>query len=191
MTCQSALERLLDAEPGEFSDTGSSPLGEHLRGCARCRRVAAQLMEDTQRLALAMAAAPVPRRSPSVRQMVLVPTLAMAVLVVAVMWRVRPPASTAGPGVPGVVQTPPAPPVSTTPAPDVPVAKRRPSPAKPVTGRAFARSVPLAAVRLEPFATPPAQLSVETSGVTVTPSPGTRATVMHTSNPKLLVVWLY
>jgi hypothetical protein len=40
-------------------------------------------------------------------------------------------------------------------------------------------------------AQPDAPLSVEVNGVAVTPPMGTRATVMHTNNPKFVVVWLH
>lgn len=191
MTCQSALELLLDAEPGEFSATAPTPLGEHLRGCSRCRRVAAQLMQDTQRLALAMAAAPVGRHAVRVRPSQLIPALGMAALAAVVVWRAR---SAEWPVVldaPPAVQPPLVATASAEPVPNVPVMEEARSGLKPVTRRAFARAVPLAPVRLDPAPSPARQLSVETSGVTVTPAPGTRATVMHTSNPKLLVVWLY
>ena len=192
MTCDSALELLLDAEPGEFSATGATPLGEHLRGCARCRRVAVQLMEDTQRLALAMAAVPVRRRTGRGRHRILAPVLAMATLVVAVLWRARPAELPVVPGSPRAEQAAPLTAASTpVPAAGLAVQPVHASHVRQVRRRAFARAVPLAPVRLEPVAARTHQLSVEASGVTVTPSPGTRATVMHTSNPKLLVVWLY
>lgn len=191
MTCQSALELLLDAEPGEFQATGATPLGEHLRGCARCRRVAAQLMQDTQRLAPAMAAVPVRRHSVHVRQPMLVPAFAMAAVVFAVLWRTRPAESPVVRDVPRATQTPVPAAALSVPVPNVTATAVRQPRVKPVTGRAFARAVPLSPVRLEPSRAPASQLSVESSGVTVTPAPGTRATVMHTSNPKLLVVWLY
>ena len=187
MTCQSALELLLDAEPGELAATGATPLGEHLRGCARCRRVAAQLMQDTQQLSLALAAVPSRRRPVRVRQLVLVPVMAMATLVFAILWPAAPVPSPVVPDVPRVI---PQPPQAVVPAATPDVRKAVPRSVSPV-GRAFARAVPLAPVRLEPSGAPASQLSVETSGVTVTPAPGTRATVMHTSNAKLLVVWLY
>lgn len=194
MTCDSALELLLEAEPAEFSASERTPLGEHLHGCARCRRVAAQLMQDTRGLALAMDATPVRRPASRVRQVTLIPALAMAAIVFAVMLRGGTPA-------PNVVQ-PVNEPVAAVVAP--PVAQRNESPASmPSITRArvervvrrdmkaFARAVPVAPVRLAQSVMPGAPRSVETMGVTVTPPAGTRATVMHTSNPKLVVVWLH
>jgi len=193
MTCQSALELLLDAEPSEFSANQSTPLGEHLRGCARCRGVAAQLLQDTQGLALAMEAAPVRRPARRVRYLTLAPTFAMAAIVLAVMVRARPDV-TAVPvmraPVPVERPTPPAV-TSHSSTPDARVAAASPGRAMRREMRAFAPAVPLAPVRLarsEPVA-PGAEVS--SSGVTVTTPVGTRATVMHTSNPNLVVVWLY
>jgi hypothetical protein len=194
MNCESALELLLDAEPSELSGTAITPLGDHVRGCARCRRVAGQLLSDTRALALAMAApVSVRRRSRRTMQVTIVPAFAMAAIVFAVMLR------GGGTQAPNAVEPviDPAPSLVTPPAvarvevPDPPAS--RPGPARIVRrdGQAFARAVPLAPVRLAPAVMPEAPLSVEMSGVTVTPPAGTRATVMHTSNPKLLVVWLY
>ena len=189
MTCESALELLLDAEPSEFSATDRTPLGEHLRDCARCRRVATQLMRDTRQLAVAMVSAPVRR---PVRRAVAVsfaPALAVAALVFVVVLRARPEPSIPVPSVAEhVPSTPAAPPTAT---PNVDVAPPRVSVTKPAAHRAFARAVPLAPVRLVPSTVYETPLSVETSGVSVTPPAGTRATVMHTSNPKLVVVWLH
>lgn len=43
MNCDTALDRMLEAEPSELrGDTGST-LGRHLAGCPRCRRVAGVL----------------------------------------------------------------------------------------------------------------------------------------------------
>lgn len=194
MTCEAALDLLLEAEPSEFSATDRTPLGEHLRGCARCRRVAAQLMHDTQRMALAMKAA-VPARRPArrVMQATMVPAFAMAI-VLAVVLRSRADAPSIAPPVNGPVTPVSAPSVtagaelSAAAAPPVRSRVRRDVRREP---RAFARAVPMAAVRLESAGQLQAPFSVESSGLTVTPPAGTRATVMHTSNPKLVVVWLH
>jgi hypothetical protein len=191
MTCELALEKLLDAEPSEFSANERTPLGEHLRGCAPCRRVAAQLMHDTQQLAVAFGAATVRRPEPRTRRVSFAPAFAVAALAFAVVLRVRPAApppilepTRSEPSVPLAV-------ASQSAAPNVtPVAAHTPG-IRSASGRAFARAVPIAPVRLEPTDLPVSQTSVETSDVTVTPPPGMRATVMHTSNPKLVVVWLH
>ena len=193
MTCDSALELLLEADPSEFSASERTPLGEHLHGCARCRRVAAQLMQDTRGLALAMNAEPVRPQASRVRPLTLIPAFAMAAIVFAVMLR-------GGTTSPSVVQ--PNEPVAAIVAPPVAHSDESPASVQSITRphveravrrdmKAFARAVPLPPVRLAQSSMPVAPLSMETSGVTVTPPAGTRATVMHTSNPKLVVVWLY
>jgi hypothetical protein len=191
MTCEVALEKLLDAELSEFSSNERTPLGEHLRACARCRRMAVQLMRDTQQLAVAFGAAAVCRPEPRTRRVSFAPAFVVAALVLAVVLRLRPagppailePARSA-PSAPSAVPSPSA-------APNAyPVAAQTPG-ARPASGRAYARAVPIAPVRLEPPDLRVSPTSVETSDVTVTPPPGTRATVMHTSNPKLVVVWLH
>ena len=192
MTCESALELLLDAEPSEFSANERTPLGDHLRGCVRCRRVAAQLKRDTQGLALAMEAVPVRRPAGRVRQLTLVPVVAMAAIVLTVMLRADPEASVITPAVIAAVTPIVAPTVAVIREPrETPPSRSRATQHVRRESRAFARAVPLAPVRLVSTTVSEAPLSVETSGVTVTPPAGTRATVMHTSNPKLVVVWLY
>lgn len=51
MTCDSALAAMLDAELAELSPHHQGPLGRHLRDCARCRRVAERLRDDSAHLA--------------------------------------------------------------------------------------------------------------------------------------------
>lgn len=50
MTCTSMTDRMLEADLGELAGDGSSPLSSHLRECARCRAVAAQIVRDTREL---------------------------------------------------------------------------------------------------------------------------------------------
>ena len=194
MTCELALALLLDAEPSEFSANERTPLGEHLGSCARCRRVAAQLMQDTQELAVAMEAGSLRRPGRRVRQLALIPAFATAATVFAVMLRERPPAPTIVHRVPEpvAVAAPSVAPSTESPAPILPgVVRSRQESVGRREMKAFARPVPLAPVRLAQSVMPEASRSVETIGVSVTPPAGTRATVMHTSNPKLTVVWLY
>ena len=189
MTCESALELLLDAEPSEFSANERTPLGEHLRGCVRCCRVATQLMQDTRQLAVAMASESVRRPARRAVPLSFAPALAVAALLLVVVLRARPEASIP---VPSVAEHVPSALVAPLPAtPNVDVAPPRVSVPRPAVRRAFARAVPLAPVRLVPGTVAESPLSVKTSGVSVTPPAGTRATVMHTSNPKLVVVWLH
>lgn len=192
MTCDTALELLLDAEPAELDGRAATPLGNHVRRCARCGRVAAQLMRDTRLLSQAMPARAVAR----VRRRampVLVPAFALGALVMAVALRSRPD------------QVPPVrmPAVELAlPIATAPVQLSKPSVAGAATqttgrirralpARAYGPAVAVAPVRfagvtVESSSSPPASNSVS-----VTPPEGTRATVMHTSNPKLVVVWLH
>ena len=195
MTCALALETLLDAEPSEFIQAAASPLADHLRGCARCRRVAAQLHQDTQQLAHAMAYAPARRRTRAVGRSVLLPALALGSVVLAVMLRGRggvapvapplpvPVAALSTPTVPEAPVRSPLPNVARTRRPVAPPVRRLP--------QAFSPAVPVAPVRLVRAEPVPSGGAVAIAGVTVSPPAGTRAAVMHTGDPKVVVVWLY
>ena len=50
MTCASMIDRMLEADLSELTGDGSSPLGAHLRECARCRAIAAQIVRQTAEL---------------------------------------------------------------------------------------------------------------------------------------------
>jgi hypothetical protein len=197
MTCALALEALLDADPSEFGHAATSPLADHLRVCARCRRVAAQLDQDTQQLAVAMVSSHARWRSRGVRQLVLMPALALGAVVLAVAirseGRIAPRPQSAVQRV-AAVPTPQAPvaevPVQ-APMPNAARAHRSMAPSIRREPQAFARAVPVPATRLartEPVAAAGPLLA---AGVAVTPPAGTRAAIMHTSDPKLVVVWLY
>jgi hypothetical protein len=196
MNCESALELLLDAEPSEFSASERTPLGDHLNGCGRCRRVAAQLMQDTRGLAAAMGAAPVRRPARRVSQATLIPAFAMAAIVFAVMLRTRLDVTSRSSGASEPVAAAPlaAPVVRGTN--EVAPPNVRPQTSRPVSAvrrepRAFAPATPVAPVRLAPSEPIAPGAAVSASGVTVTTPTGTRAVVMQTRDPKLVVVWLY
>ena len=89
MTCASALHVMLDAEPSELDADGVTPLSTHLRDCARCRRVASQLVQDTLLLAHMRPVAPVKRRRGRRATPALVPVFALAAIVMAVTLRSR------------------------------------------------------------------------------------------------------
>ncbi|HEX6314895.1 MAG TPA: hypothetical protein VFZ73_08550 [Gemmatimonadaceae bacterium] len=192
MTCDTALELLLDAEPSELDGRDATLLGMHLRGCARCGRVAARVVGDTRLLAHAMSAAPV-RHVRRRATPVLLPALAAAALVMAVAIR-------SGREEPLLVATPgigPAVPVAAAPV-DPPEPSAANAPPRPVTrmrrslpARAFAPAVAVAPVKLETAPVESFSFGPGSSTVAVTPPPGTRATVMQTSNPKFVVVWLH
>ena len=52
MTCEDALDRMLEADPGNLSggDAGDADLAAHLRECSRCAAVAAALSAELQAL---------------------------------------------------------------------------------------------------------------------------------------------
>jgi hypothetical protein len=190
MTCTSALELMLDAEPSELYADGNTPLSTHLRDCARCRRVASQLAQDTQLLAHMLPVAPVKRPARRATP-TLVPAFALAAIVLAVTLRSRAADEPVLPPTPvrnavAVVEA-----SAPLPAPRTPnAAAPRVSRIRQAPLRAFAPAVAVAPVRFEP-AVVQSSVQVSPGTVTVTPPAGTRATVMQTSNPKLVVVWLY
>lgn len=94
MNCNEALERLLDAEPGELHGNGDTALVSHVRTCRRCGALARQLLADTDDFSLALTAvrrtSPVRRRSsPLVFGSLLATGVAALMLVVIVprAWR--------------------------------------------------------------------------------------------------------
>ena len=50
MTCEHALELMLEADPAELSGGGDSPLAAHIAGCGRCAAVAAALAGELAEL---------------------------------------------------------------------------------------------------------------------------------------------
>jgi hypothetical protein len=184
MNCDRALVALLDAElPGLVA--GTTPLALHVRDCSRCRRVADQFIVDTHLLAMALPA-PSSRRQRSIRTHVMAPlALAASLLVmVAVQEQGGTPASPVAAMLPPVVIAPS--PVVARIEPVTPSTPRR-------AGREFPRTVPIAAVKLDgsvSLAVKPLE-AIPNRTVSVTPPAGTRAVVMQTSDPKLVVVWLY
>ena len=59
MTCDVALERMLEADSEELVPGGESELANHISGCARCRSVAAELTAGMELLAVQLERAPV------------------------------------------------------------------------------------------------------------------------------------
>ena len=51
ISCNTAFERLLEADPVELEGRGDSELAAHVRECRRCSAVAAKLLEGQERLA--------------------------------------------------------------------------------------------------------------------------------------------
>lgn len=195
MNCASVLEALLVAEPSELAAEGNTALAIHLHSCERCRRLAGQLLIDTRLLSTAMQASRVAHRRSTRPRYVLAPVgLVATLLVVAVL---RTPGEVAAPTIKEVVvtRTLPAPVIrDTEPAVTItPIERATPATrARLRSVRAFPSPLPVAPVRFEPFAKAIAMAPVVVSPtVAVDPPAGTRAAVLHTSNPKLVVVWLY
>ncbi len=51
MNCESACERMLDADPEELEARGDSGLDVHIQSCGRCQAVAAELLAGHEMLA--------------------------------------------------------------------------------------------------------------------------------------------
>ncbi len=202
MTCAEALESLLQADPSDLAGQGRSPLSQHVRECVRCQRLAGQVLDDTHLLASAVSLPtfrpqppqpPQPLRRRQWSPVFVIPAaLATAIVAIAVL-RPREVAT-----VEKVVSLAP---VTVAPVSvavikaqvDARAETRAPAlPASVHLGKAFPPPVPVAPVRLEQ----PARVVVDApvgaaQAVAVAPPPGTRAAVLHTSDPKLVVVWLY
>lgn len=191
MNCASVLESLLDAELSEIAGEGNSALAEHLRSCERCRRLAEQLLVDTRLLATAIPAAVMsPRLSRRTRYAVLAPAGVIAALLVVTMSRSARQAdapATIAQVVPETAVVSSVPSLSRTPV----VRSTQPR-VTASTLRAFPRPVAVAPVRMESSMGSSTTIPVSMSStVSVDPPAGVRAAVLHTSNPKLVVVWLY
>lgn len=52
--CETAFERLLEADPGELTGQNDSELAVHMRACVRCRAVAERILAAQDRLAAAL-----------------------------------------------------------------------------------------------------------------------------------------
>jgi hypothetical protein len=92
---------LLDADLAALSANHASPLGEHVRDCARCRAIVVALQADTSRLAALTVAHPAPaaglKRSDRRRPIWLAPIPLAAAAVVAYVALSRAPSSEAPP----------------------------------------------------------------------------------------------
>jgi hypothetical protein len=189
MTCEHALGALLDADLPDAID-GTTPLAAHVRGCARCRRVADQLMADTRLLANAMPVLVASRRRVPARVFVMAPAAVAAMLLVMLTVRRQETATVAR-----VVEMPLPVAVDAPGAATIEPVRRTVVTPRVVAARmqAFPRPISVAAaVKLEPPAPAVVEPVVSDSrALLVTPAAGERAVVMNTGNPKLVVVWLY
>ena len=186
MTCQTMLQRMLDAEPDELLGRGETALAVHLRECGRCRAVAQQLLEETGALVNAMVrdarlvATVAPpnagrRRWPRQRAVLGGLLVVAGIVVAALLW--SPPR--------GVQPGPTTPTLGPAAPPSVvvngsPIGAERYPAARPILAEAVAAT----AVTTSPEPLAPARLIVR-------PPSGVRAAVLQTANPTITVVWLY
>lgn len=207
MTCDHALELLLETDLAELDGVGGSPLAAHVRECAKCRVVAARIAMDTRALARAdfvggLAARPSGvRRSYRLRPVAAAGALAavLALAVFGVRRAAEGPRTTAAvpaPAARSTVVTKPSPvgvPVPAAVAVKTPVAhvaRNAPTPAQ-VTGRRFAEPVAATPVRLVASQPVAVRATGDADGVTVRAPAGTRSAVLRTGNAAITVVWLY
>jgi hypothetical protein len=194
MRCDLVLEALLDAEPTELAGEGSSALAQHLRTCERCLGLATQLRADTRLLAAALPAAVTRRRvARRTRYAVMAPMGLVAGMLALTVMRPPEPVPRVNPVLPPAVVTrtvakPVAPAVAVESSASTSRQRtiRRLAQLQP---RAFPAAVAVQPVRLTTDV--PVPVPTQRSVVSVDPPAGTRAVVMHTNNPKLVVVWLF
>jgi hypothetical protein len=197
MTCDQALELMLDADLSDLSVPSATPLGEHLRGCAWCRRVGTTLVADTHSLAAAMAMPIVDRRSRWTRRAYESVPLAVAagilVMLTVQVWQLSPVVNEPNVLPTVIVNAPLPPPVAPTRVtPPVPTVKAvvKAAPVAPLRAFPAPRPITTVAMIIPASAATPSPV-VASNEVSVTPPVGTRAVVMQTGDPKLVVVWLY
>jgi hypothetical protein len=201
MTCDHALELLLEADLGELDGAGESPLARHVRDCAKCRAVAAQLAMDTRALAVARGEHPAARPTGARRAFRLYPVAfagalaaALALVVLEVDHTAVDSPATSHPSSSLVVANPaarvapPAPPPASRRI-EAPLASRRIE--APAAARRFAEAVAATPVRLVASQSVAVRVSGDPDAVTVRAPEGTRVAVLKTGNAAITVVWLY
>lgn len=215
MTCDDALVALLERDLIELRDDAATPLGGHLIGCARCRRVASQLVADSAQLA-ATFRTPLPEavtRRPGAMPWLVGGALAAASMAVLLVW---------GGDRPALIPTAPTP-VPAANVAAVPVIPKRPTtlavtPARPPRATAPRRPmqpppssiVASVAPTPEPVVEPVRVLPVApvmpvvatpyravAMGLVATDVPlagtdqpvASTGTILRTSNPNIIVIW--
>jgi hypothetical protein len=216
MTCDNALTFMLSADLAELAPGHPGEVGQHLEGCARCRRVAAQLRADSLQLAAAVklpvsVVAPVRRPVPRPWMVGLAATAAVAIVMVATGGPTGDqPAGSAVKAVPeAAVATQAATPASVGTAtvprggagePQRSVAQPgylpRANPAvafvapPPVAAQAFEPPTPVRAVVL--VATPALALTTNLDpGERWLPAPNPNVRVLPSPDPDITVLWFY
>jgi hypothetical protein len=211
MTCESIRDAMLEAELDELRGHGDSTIAGHLRECLTCRRIGAELVLETDRLARSVI--PRPTATPRAGRRHAVRFAGAAAFVgvaatVTIFLRRGPeplPVRTTAPMValPPVVAAPIVPPNASVP---VHSATRRPM-ARPAIRRvpagAAIRTAPFIAQRTAPV---PAERAVAVTPVRLEPVPvaeplgsgvrlelpaGKGATILRTDRPDVTVVWIY
>ena len=182
MTCEEALPRLLEAELAELDGHGDSAIAVHLRGCARCARLAAVMVAETAMLTGVAPGAGESRRWTH-RPLAWAGALAAAVLALAVLRPSRHAGelSRAAPKVFEAVAARLGENVGTRSA--VPVAVR---------ASRFADVAATTPVRFAASQTVEEAAPAGNAGrVSVTPPAGRSVAVLATRNPSITVVWMY
>lgn len=214
MICDVMLDRMLEAGATELDGVGDTVIARHVRECARCRRVARVLRDDTARLSIAVAGASQRHalhvgefRARERHPRYVTPTSVGAVLVAAALLlmlfpRGKPADVDSGAppfvanDVPKLTGVRPVPASHTgpvvAPVPSIPAGARQYVP------RAFARAQTVAAVPVEfnesdasVFDVAPTDVDAIESDVVVTPPSGVRAAVMRGVAPGVTVIWLH
>jgi hypothetical protein len=216
MTCDNALTIMLSADLAELAPGHHGPVGQHLVGCARCRRVAAQLQADSSRLAAAVkvpASAVVPVRRPMPRPWIvgLAATAAVAIVVVAtrgpvVEVHLAPEVESVSEAVVAAQPADPAPAATADVPRDTPHPRPRPAardghaaratlavafdPPAAVVAEPFEAPAPVRAVPLE--ATPVlAMVAGVARGDQTLPVPNPNVRVLPSPDPDITVLWFH
>ena len=216
MTCDDALSLMLSVELAELAPGHPGAVDRHLVGCARCRRVAAQLRADTSQLASAVklpARLVTPAHRPMPRPWMV--GLAAATAIVMVMVATRnptsepPEVSAVDPVSEAVVaaQPPtPTPLVAATVPPAAARAPRRPAAQTgdapratqavafdaptPVVAEPFEPPAPVQAVPLQ--ATPVLAIAANIrGGEQALPAPNPNVRVLPSPDPDITVLWFH
>lgn len=217
MTCDTMLQRMLDAAPETLAGHGDDELAVHLRECGRCRAVAAVLLRETRAMASALDLPVRPRRTVRRRllRMLLAPQAAMIAVAAGIIIyasrlavrvepvRVAAVSATIASSPATTIDSPAVPPIRASrprraPRVSAPALGARLAPPMPIVPTAIVAAPIVASARPVaqhgPAATQSDALDAQRQpapGVLVDPPRGVRAAVLRTSDPKITVVWLY
>lgn len=205
LTCESALDRMLEAAPAELRGEADTELARHIAGCERCRKVAAAMLAELDAVdsALAEFAAgatePAATADPAVNVMVRARAAADAAADAAL-------AASRAAGAGDVVSLADRRPPAGESPPEAAGSPRSPKAARGFRGRGRTRAawIPLAAAAalaavlvfrqnpsLPTDVPAPEPESVVRPVVSVTTPPDRNAAIMETENPNITIVWLF